>query len=230
MAPANSCHQLSRPVAESPTPRGVRPHARSVERARRRDRGDGAIRPPIARADRGRTVSPLRASDRHRGAGGRVMSDDPGRSSPTSRSAVNMTARQLEIWLDSDEVEEGRLQGEGEGESVGHESGRQIIEILGKKRASTRRRPQAHGQGRRLRPPAPGPAARGDSGDPLALLADELGARPGQKPRAGREVARRPGLDPAGRSGLALCRATRIWPGPGRRPGSARPARARSSP
>lgn len=45
------------------------------------------------------------------------------------REAVNMTPSQLEKWLDSDESKRVG-QKEGDGESVGHRSGRRIIELL----------------------------------------------------------------------------------------------------
>jgi hypothetical protein len=41
--------------------------------------------------------------------------------------AVNMTAKQLEEWL---ATEESASVGEGAGESTGHRSGRRIVEIL----------------------------------------------------------------------------------------------------
>ncbi|HEX6346309.1 DUF3140 domain-containing protein [Umezawaea sp.] len=47
--------------------------------------------------------------------------------------AVNMTASELERWLDTDESKSvGQSDG---GESVGHRSGRRIVDILGKKKA-----------------------------------------------------------------------------------------------
>ncbi|MCS7482132.1 DUF3140 domain-containing protein [Umezawaea endophytica] len=47
--------------------------------------------------------------------------------------AVNMTASELERWLDTDESKSvGQSNG---GESVGHHSGRRIVDILGKKKA-----------------------------------------------------------------------------------------------
>jgi hypothetical protein len=41
--------------------------------------------------------------------------------------AVNMTAGELEKWLDTDE---SKSVGQGSGESVGHRSGRRIVTIL----------------------------------------------------------------------------------------------------
>ncbi|WNV91498.1 DUF3140 domain-containing protein [Umezawaea sp. Da 62-37] len=47
--------------------------------------------------------------------------------------AVNMTASELERWLDTDESKSvGQSDG---GEAVGHRSGRRIVSILGKKQA-----------------------------------------------------------------------------------------------
>ena len=43
--------------------------------------------------------------------------------------AVNMTAGQLEQWLDTDESQDVG-QKDGSGESTGHESGRRIVAIL----------------------------------------------------------------------------------------------------
>ncbi|NYD23762.1 DUF3140 domain-containing protein [Kineococcus aurantiacus] len=46
--------------------------------------------------------------------------------------AVNMTPKELEDWLGT---EESQSVGVGEGESVGHRSGRRIVEILREKKA-----------------------------------------------------------------------------------------------
>ena len=46
--------------------------------------------------------------------------------------AVNMTRKELEGWLQTDE---SRSVGQGSGESKGHESGRKIVEILQKKKS-----------------------------------------------------------------------------------------------
>ncbi|GAB3535764.1 DUF3140 domain-containing protein [Arthrobacter tecti] len=53
---------------------------------------------------------------------------------PEWKEAVNMTASQLENWLDTDESREVGQKDDG-GESVGHASGRRIIELLHKKKA-----------------------------------------------------------------------------------------------
>jgi len=49
--------------------------------------------------------------------------------------AVNMTAKQLATWLDSDESRAVGQKEDGGGESTGHASGRRIVRILGKKRS-----------------------------------------------------------------------------------------------
>lgn len=49
------------------------------------------------------------------------------------RSAVTMTASEIEKWLETDESREVGQKVDG-GESVGHRSGRRIITILGKKK------------------------------------------------------------------------------------------------
>jgi hypothetical protein len=46
--------------------------------------------------------------------------------------AVNLTPKQLEDWLQTDE---SKSVGQGEGESTGHRSGRRIVEILRSKRS-----------------------------------------------------------------------------------------------
>ena len=49
--------------------------------------------------------------------------------------AVNMTAGQIEEWLDTADSKEVGQKADGASESTGHQSGRQIIEILHKKQA-----------------------------------------------------------------------------------------------
>jgi len=50
------------------------------------------------------------------------------------REAVNMTASELSAWLRADESQEVG-QKKGDNESTGHQSGRQIVELLVKKQA-----------------------------------------------------------------------------------------------
>lgn len=46
------------------------------------------------------------------------------------KDAVNMTASELESWLDTDESKAVGQKSGGSGESTGHRSGRRIVEIL----------------------------------------------------------------------------------------------------
>jgi hypothetical protein len=57
------------------------------------------------------------------------------------QEAVNMTASELEGWLETDESQEV---GQGEGESVGHRSGRRIVEILRTRKADLSEDEVAH--------------------------------------------------------------------------------------
>ncbi|WP_165233830.1 DUF3140 domain-containing protein [Aquisphaera insulae] len=63
------------------------------------------------------------------------MSDDRAAVIADFKEAVNMTAHQLEAWLEKEESKEVGYKDGGKGESVGHHSGRRIVEILGKKEA-----------------------------------------------------------------------------------------------
>jgi hypothetical protein len=70
------------------------------------------------------------------------MADDDEQTWKDFGDAVNMTASQLEKWLDTDESKEvGQKDG---GESVGHRSGRHIIRILEKKKADLTADDYAH--------------------------------------------------------------------------------------
>ena len=51
------------------------------------------------------------------------------------KEVVNMTSNRLEEWLQTKESKKVGFKVDGKGESVGHHSGRRIIEILGKKQA-----------------------------------------------------------------------------------------------
>ncbi|WP_238439365.1 DUF3140 domain-containing protein [Microbacterium sp. JZ31] len=57
--------------------------------------------------------------------------------------AVNMTASELEKWLRTDESKSVGQSDDG-GESVGHESGRRIVELLRKKKADLTDDDEAH--------------------------------------------------------------------------------------
>ncbi|HZA04906.1 MAG TPA: DUF3140 domain-containing protein [Propionibacteriaceae bacterium] len=49
--------------------------------------------------------------------------------------AVNLTAKQLESWLDTDESKEVGQKKGGDGESTGHEMGRRIATLLNTKKS-----------------------------------------------------------------------------------------------
>jgi hypothetical protein len=50
------------------------------------------------------------------------------------KDAVNMTASQLEKYLATDDSKSVGITHEGDSESVGHESGRRIVKLLGTKK------------------------------------------------------------------------------------------------
>jgi Protein of unknown function (DUF3140) len=58
-----------------------------------------------------------------------MTDDDPDTVRREFGEAVNMTAGELEEWLDSEESQEVG-QKDGGGESTGHASGRRIVELL----------------------------------------------------------------------------------------------------
>jgi hypothetical protein len=60
------------------------------------------------------------------------------------RDAVNMTASELEKWLGTDESKLVGQKSAAGGESVGHDSGRKIIKILGTKKADLSEADEAH--------------------------------------------------------------------------------------
>ncbi len=63
------------------------------------------------------------------------MSEDRERTRQEFEDAVNMTARELEDWLGTEESQEVGQKSGGGGESTGHEMGRHIVEILSKHKA-----------------------------------------------------------------------------------------------
>jgi Protein of unknown function (DUF3140) len=63
------------------------------------------------------------------------VADDNGDTRKEFDDAVNMTASELEKWLDSDESKSVGQKSQGGGESTGHESGRRIIKILKAKKS-----------------------------------------------------------------------------------------------
>ncbi|OBF22663.1 DNA-binding protein [Mycobacterium kubicae] len=71
------------------------------------------------------------------------MADDNDSTWKEFRDVVNMTPRELEKWLDSDESQQvGQKQGDNE--STGHASGRRIVKILNAKRADLTNDDYAH--------------------------------------------------------------------------------------
>lgn len=58
--------------------------------------------------------------------------------------AVNMTASELQRWLTTEESQEVGQKPAGGGESVGHDSGRKIIEILRAKKSDLSDADEAH--------------------------------------------------------------------------------------
>ena len=60
------------------------------------------------------------------------------------RDAVNMSASELETWLETDESKAVGQKPAAGGESVGHDSGRRIIKILNTRKADLSEDDQAH--------------------------------------------------------------------------------------
>jgi hypothetical protein len=61
-----------------------------------------------------------------------MANDDRQKTINEFDDSVSMTRKELENWLKTDE---SKSVGQGEGESKGHESGRRIVEILGKNKS-----------------------------------------------------------------------------------------------
>ncbi len=59
-----------------------------------------------------------------------MAEDDPDTIRRDFADAVNMTATELEKWLDTDESRSVGQKSDGSGESTGHESGRRIVDLL----------------------------------------------------------------------------------------------------
>lgn len=60
------------------------------------------------------------------------------------KKLVNMTARQIETHLETEESKAVGWKNEGDSESIGHASGRKIVEILGKKKADVDEEDEKH--------------------------------------------------------------------------------------
>jgi Protein of unknown function (DUF3140) len=59
-----------------------------------------------------------------------MASEDPQTVRAEFGEAVNMTAGELEKWLDTDESRSVGQDSDGSGESTGHASGRRIVDLL----------------------------------------------------------------------------------------------------
>ena len=59
-----------------------------------------------------------------------MADEDPDAVRRDFDEAVNMTAGELEKWLDTDESQSVGQDSDGSGESTGHASGRRIVELL----------------------------------------------------------------------------------------------------
>jgi hypothetical protein len=64
-----------------------------------------------------------------------MVADDNGDTKKEFDDTVNMTASELEKWLDTDESKSVGQKSQSGGESTGHESGRRIITILKAKKS-----------------------------------------------------------------------------------------------
>ena len=60
------------------------------------------------------------------------------------RAAVNMTAGELERWLNTEESREVGQKGSPGAESVGHDSGRKIVELLHTRKGDLTPAEEAH--------------------------------------------------------------------------------------
>jgi hypothetical protein len=66
----------------------------------------------------------------------RMADDDRDETYKAFKEAVNVTAPAPEKWLDTRGEQGGRLEdedGDGTGESAGHECGRRMLELLGRR-------------------------------------------------------------------------------------------------
>jgi uncharacterized protein DUF3140 len=70
--------------------------------------------------------------------------DDHDQIAKDFQAAVNMTPAELEKWLETEESLSVGWTREGEGESVGHHSGRRIVEIKRNKKADLTEDDYAH--------------------------------------------------------------------------------------
>ena len=64
-----------------------------------------------------------------------MATDDTKATIKKFKEAVNMTPKELEAWLETDEAKRVGQKSGGSSESMGHRMGREIVELLGKKQA-----------------------------------------------------------------------------------------------
>lgn len=62
-----------------------------------------------------------------------MATDDTKGTIKEFKEAVNMTAKQLEEWLETDNAKEVGQKSGGSSESTGHRMGREVVKLLGKK-------------------------------------------------------------------------------------------------
>ncbi len=63
------------------------------------------------------------------------MTEDDKKAVHEFKEAVNMTPKKLKEWLQTEDSKTVGYKEDGEGESVGHQSGKKIIELLEKKQS-----------------------------------------------------------------------------------------------
>lgn len=63
------------------------------------------------------------------------MNDEQKATVKDFKEAVNMTPKELEGWLETDDAKRVGQKSGGSGESTGHAMGREIVTLLGKKQA-----------------------------------------------------------------------------------------------
>ncbi len=63
------------------------------------------------------------------------MADDRKTVIEEFQKAVNMTVHQIQTWLDTDDSKKVGQKSDDGSESIGHQSGKRIVELLGKKAA-----------------------------------------------------------------------------------------------
>jgi hypothetical protein len=73
-----------------------------------------------------------------------MSTPDDAETSRAFSDAVNLTAKQLSAWLDTDESRSVGQHKDGDAESTGHQEGRRIVEILGRRKGDLTEDDYAH--------------------------------------------------------------------------------------